>query len=82
MFPPLDIFKTDSDGLLWRGAADTLVAAQTCIKKLAVSSPGVYFIFDQHTGRRIEVAIPSSTLESPISVKMKIEGNEFLWTRL
>jgi len=61
MFHPLDIFKTDTDGLLWRGTAETLVAAQTCIKKLAVSSPGDYFVFDQHTGGRIDVPTSSST---------------------
>jgi hypothetical protein len=34
MFYPLDIFKTESDGgVLWRGAAETLVAAKACIKK-------------------------------------------------
>jgi hypothetical protein len=41
MFYPLDIFKTDSDGsILWRGAAETFVAAKAFIKKLAASSPG------------------------------------------
>ena len=68
MFYPLDIFKSDSDGLLWCGAAETLVAAKRCINKLGVSSPGEYFVLDQQTGARIEVAIPSSTLEPPISL--------------
>ena len=56
MVHPLDIFKTDSDGgVLWRGTADNLVAAKACIKKLAVSSPGEYLVFDQHTGQRVLV---------------------------
>jgi hypothetical protein len=54
MFYPLDIFKTESDGgVLWRGAAETFVAAKACIKKLALSSPGEYLILDQHTGQRV-----------------------------
>jgi hypothetical protein len=51
MFHPLDIFKTNSDGsVLWRGAVDSLVAAKLRIQRLALSSPGEYFVLDQHTG--------------------------------
>jgi hypothetical protein len=63
MFQPLDIFKTDSNGtLLWRGAAETWVAAKASVKKLALSSPGEYFIFDQHTRQRVRVTpdVPES----------------------
>jgi hypothetical protein len=56
MFYPLDIFKTDPDGsVLWRGAAETLVAAKARIQSLALSSPGEYLILDQHTGQRVLV---------------------------
>jgi hypothetical protein len=64
MFQPLDIFKTDSSGtLLWRGAAETWVAAKASVKKLALSSPGEYFIFDQHTRQRVRVTpdVPEAT---------------------
>jgi hypothetical protein len=58
MLPPLDIFKTDSDGgVLWRGAAETLAAAKSSIKKLALSAPGEYFVFDQHTGSRVPITV-------------------------
>jgi len=51
---PLDIFKTDSDGgVLWRGAPENLVAAEACIKKFAISSPGQYLVLNQHTGQRV-----------------------------
>jgi hypothetical protein len=61
MFYPLDIFKTDSDGgVLWRGAAETWVAAKECIKNFALSSPGAYLILDQHTGQRIHLTMPAS----------------------
>ena len=67
MFYPLDIFKTDSDGgVLWRGAAETLVAAKACINKLAVSSPGEYLVLDQHTGNEVRITLPdTSTQASP-----------------
>ena len=56
MFYPLDIFKTDSDGgVVWRGAAETLVAAKASIKKFALSAPGEYLIFDQNTGSRVRI---------------------------
>ena len=59
MFYPLDIFKTESDGgVLWRGAAETLLAAKACIKKFAVSSPGEYLILDQHTGHSVRIMWP------------------------
>ena len=58
MFYPLDIFKTDSDGgVLWRGAAETLIAAKAHIQTLAVSSPGEYLILDQKTGQRQRVRV-------------------------
>lgn len=60
MLPSLDIFKTDSDGgVLWRGAAETLAAAKASIKKLALSAPGEYFVFDQHTGSRVPIPPPA-----------------------
>ena len=56
MFYPLDIFKTEPDGgVLWRGAAETLVAANAHIQKLAASSPGEYLILDQKTGEQVLV---------------------------
>jgi hypothetical protein len=56
MFHPLDIFKTDSDGsVLWQGAAETLVAAKLRIQRLALSSPGEYFVLNQHTGDRVSI---------------------------
>jgi hypothetical protein len=56
MFYPLDIFKTYSDGsVIWRGAAETLIAAKAYIKELAASSPGQYLVLDQSTGSRVLV---------------------------
>jgi len=66
MLQPLDIFKTDSDGgVLWRGVAEDFVTATKCIEKLALSSPGEYLIFDQHTGlgRRIRVVSPDNSAQ-------------------
>jgi hypothetical protein len=69
MFYPLDIFKTESDGgVLWRGAAETVVAAKAFVKKLAASSPGEYLILDQHTGERVVVTRDTSTQAAPSTV--------------
>jgi hypothetical protein len=51
MVHSLDIFKTDPDGsVLWRCTEEDFAAAKKRIDKLALSSPGVYVIFDQDTG--------------------------------
>jgi hypothetical protein len=64
MFNPLDIFETDSDGgVLWRGAAETFVAAKAFIKELAASSPGEYLILDQHTGQRVSIKLPDTSIQ-------------------
>jgi hypothetical protein len=62
MLRPIDIFKTDSDGnLLWRGAAETLIAAKAFINELADSTPGEYLVLDQRTGQRVRVVTGTST---------------------
>ena len=55
MVPPIDIFKIDGSNALWREAVETFESAKACIQKLAVSAPGEYLIFDQHTGNRARV---------------------------
>jgi hypothetical protein len=63
MFHPLDIFKTDPDGsVLWRGAAETLVAAKARVQSLALSSPGEYLVLNQHTGDRVSIMLPDVSL--------------------
>jgi hypothetical protein len=65
MFQPLDIFKTYSDGsLLWRGAAQSLVAAKLRIQRLAMSSPGEYLILDQNTGDRVRITQPDTSTQA------------------
>ena len=55
MVPSLDIFKISGGSVLWRDAVATLETAKARIRKLALSSPGEYFIFDQKTGQRVFV---------------------------
>jgi hypothetical protein len=55
MVPSLDIFRIESGGVLWCGAAETIESAKDRIEELAHSSPGSYIIFNQTTGRRIPV---------------------------
>jgi len=62
MVPSFDIFKIDLIGdVLWRDAAESLVAARVSIEKLATSSPGEYLIFDQKTGQRVFVTLPGAS---------------------
>jgi hypothetical protein len=55
MVPSLDIFKISGGSVLWRDAVATLETAKARIRKLALSSPGEYFILDQKTGQRVFV---------------------------
>jgi hypothetical protein len=64
MFYPLDIFKTDSDGgVLWRGSAETFIAAKARIQTLALSCPGEYLVLNQHTGDSV-IVLPDVRPES------------------
>jgi hypothetical protein len=52
---PYDIFRIESNGVLWCDAVTTVETAKDCIEKLADSSPGTYLILNQTTGQRILV---------------------------
>jgi hypothetical protein len=49
---PYDIFRIESSGVLWCGAAATVETAQNRIQELAFSFPGSYLILNQRTGQR------------------------------
>ena len=66
MVPFLDIFKISGGGVLWRDAVATLETAKARIRKMALSSPGEYFILDQNTGQRTFVTPLNSKIEYPI----------------
>jgi hypothetical protein len=59
MVPSLDIFRIESGDLRWCDAAATMKTAKARIEKLALSSRGNYFIFDQKSGQRIYVSVES-----------------------
>jgi hypothetical protein len=52
---PYDIFRIESSGVLWCGAAATVETAQDRVRELVFSSPGSYLILNQTTGQRIVV---------------------------
>jgi hypothetical protein len=60
MVPSLDIFRVESNGVLWCEAVATVEAAKAHIQKLALSSPGRYFILNQKTGQRTPVSVESA----------------------
>jgi hypothetical protein len=66
MVPSLDIFRIESDGVLWCGAVATVEIAKARIEKLALSSPGSYLILNQTTGQRIPVT-PGSAAQNETS---------------
>jgi hypothetical protein len=70
MVPSLDIFKIDSLGVVWRESVESLETARTRIQRLALSSPGEYFILNQKTGRRIFMRQSSSQIEYPRTITL------------
>ena len=70
MVPSLDIFKIDSLGVVWRESVESLETARTRIQKLALSSPGEYFILNQKTGQRIFMRQSSSQIEYPQTITL------------
>ena len=60
MVPSLDIFRIESGDLRWCEAVANMETAKARIEKLALSSRGNYFIFDQESGERIHVTSGSS----------------------
>jgi hypothetical protein len=70
MVPSLDIFKIDPLGVVWRESVENLETAKTRIQRLALSSPGEYFILNQKTGRRIFMRQLGSQIGYPQRVKI------------
>jgi hypothetical protein len=66
MVPSLDIFKISGAGVIWHGAVATLETAKARIRRLALLSPGDYFILDQNTGQRTFVAPFGSQINTPL----------------
>jgi hypothetical protein len=50
MARPLDIFKLEKDGVVWKGTAENLEVAKLSVKTMVETSPGDYLIFSTATG--------------------------------
>jgi hypothetical protein len=50
MSRPLDIFKLEKDGVVWKGTAENLEVAKLSVKTMVETSPGDYLIFSPATG--------------------------------
>ena len=59
MVPSIDIFRIVSGDLRWCEAVENVETAKARIEKLALSSRGSYFIYDQKSGQRIHVSVES-----------------------
>lgn len=71
MVPSLDIFRLESGGVLWCGAAATLESAKERIEQLVLSSPGSYIVFNQTTGKRITVTSRSATQDETSQCRIR-----------
>jgi hypothetical protein len=60
---PYDIFRIESNGVLWCDAVTTVETAKDRVQQLADSSPGTYLILNQTTGQRILVT-PGSAAQN------------------
>jgi hypothetical protein len=54
---PLDIFKLEKDGIVWKGTAENLEVAKESVKAMVETSPGDYLIFSQTTGNKTVIKL-------------------------
>jgi hypothetical protein len=55
----LDIFRKDPHGeVMWVAAAETPASAKAKIDELCLTQPGDYFVFNQETGRELQLPCP------------------------
>jgi len=52
MIDTIDIFRTESRGVLWVESAKSVACAEARIQQLALSCPGEYIILEHVTGRK------------------------------
>lgn len=54
---PLDIFKLEKDGIVWKGTAENLEVAKLSVKAMVETSPGDYLIFSPATGDKTVIKL-------------------------
>ena len=54
---PLDIFKLEKDGIIWKGTAENLEVAKESVKAMVETSPGDYLIFSPMTGNKTVIKL-------------------------
>jgi hypothetical protein len=54
---PLDIFKVEKDGIVWKGTAENLEVAKLSVKMMVETSPGDYLIFSPATGNKTVIKL-------------------------
>ncbi len=54
---PLDIFKLEKDGIVWKGTAESLEIAKESVKAMVENSPGDYLIFSPTTGNKTVIKL-------------------------
>jgi hypothetical protein len=61
MLAPLDVFKMQEDGTYVWKAAESLELAESTARRLAITSPGEYMIFNQTTQNKTLIPLDGST---------------------
>jgi len=51
--PRFDIFRTETEGVLWLESATTLESAKARVEQIAGRSPGEYLLLNQVTGDKV-----------------------------
>jgi hypothetical protein len=54
---PLDIFKLEKDGVVWKGTAENLEVAKESVKAMVETAPGDYLIFSPTTGSKTVIKL-------------------------
>jgi len=54
---PLDIYKLENDGIVWKGTAESMEVAKLSVKMLVETSPGDYMIFSSATGEKTVIKL-------------------------
>lgn len=57
MSRPVDIFKLEKDGIVWKGTAENLEVAKESVKTMVEIAPGDYLIFSPATGNKTVIKL-------------------------
>ena len=60
MIDSIDIFRSESSGVLWIESAKSVACAEARIRQLALSCPGEYIVLEHATGKTYVIKTEAS----------------------